>query len=132
MLLFLSIRSYLKHVMTNDIYHLRPTGFGPFHVENQVIVTVSIQRCNSFGGIILFVVMNESKTLALTSLLVLGKIYPGNMSKWLEQFLQISFLRTFGKIRHPDSGSVFICKNGTFDVKTTCSTFNRSDLAKIS
>ena len=91
-------------------YHLRPTGFCPFHVENQVIVTVSIQRCNSFGSIILFVVMNESKALALTSLLILGKIYSGNMSKRLEQFLQISLLRTFGKIWNPDSSSVFVCK----------------------
>merc|ERR1712150_375310 len=72
-----------------------------------MVVTKAVEGGNRLGCVFFPIVVYKGEALALAGHLVLGKENPGNMSKRLEEFLQVGFLGVFREIRHPDGSSVF-------------------------
>ena len=75
-----------------------------------MIVTVTVEGSNGLGSVVLLVVVDERESLALACDLILGQVDAGNVTKGLEQFLQVTLLGVLGQVGNSDGGCVVGCK----------------------
>ncbi len=73
-----------------------------------MIVAVTVKSCNRFSSIVLPVIVDESEALALLGDLVLRQVDAGDVTKRLEQFLQVGLLGAFRQVGNSNCGCVFI------------------------
>ena len=94
------------------VFHftLRTGRLSPFNIQNQVIITETVEGGDSFLRIILLVVMDKCEAFTLSCDFVLGQIDTGDVTKGFEKFLQICFLSAFRQIRDSNGRRVFIWK----------------------
>ena len=89
-------------------HRLRSRGFGPFYVQNEVVVAKAVERGNGLGSVLLLVVVDEGEALALARDLVLGQEDAGDVAEGLEQLLQVGLLGVLGQVGHSDRSGVVV------------------------
>merc|ERR1719285_967312 len=80
--------------------------FGPFHVENQMIVAIARDSGDGLGGVFLPVEIDEGESLGRVRDFVLSQVDSGDAAERPEEFLQIRFSDVLGKIGDSDRRGV--------------------------
>lgn len=95
--------SFKLRIITDECLRCR---LRPFGLQNQVIVTISIESFNCRSGVFLVVEVNVSETFAKSGVLVLRQIHLRFLAKFVREVLEIGVGRRLGEIGNANGRGV--------------------------